>query len=481
MKKSTLGLIAVIAVGTISCNMAFCTTHYPAASALSVTASATEASGNLIVQITGLPVLSGVTVTVTGSGKTYTAVTNDKGQAVFSKLPVYDSAGSSITYTIQETIPDGYLAASSMTTTLSAGSTVIASIPNTEKTYTIAIDCKDYKTNSILPSGDAVLSGGSFTVCHDGEVYGTYAIDAEGKLCELTLHDKEYEGNWTVQMNEAPTGYFLDPTMQELGYMDGDTWTSLNSFFPKYTHATMHLSLLPISGKLSVTGNVGDTVQIYLESAGSYENSRASERAQLTITDAGKAVETELLPYGRYVISDLTTGETVTADISTYGETVPVTLKQSDVTEKTTYYLYNIRGDKLIQSGEFTEGSPIAVPDGYTTDMHFMLRIKQSDPDSGVETLLKEMYIILHEDGTYTEDYMVLIGDVNLDGRVDLSDAILLNKYCSGAVKLSKEQIAAGNCNSDSQTDMNDSISLLRFLVHLETKLPVSEQGGERV
>lgn len=480
MKRSTLCAFAILAVGTISCNMAFCTTHYPAASALTVTASAAEASGNLIVQITGLPELSGVTVTVTGNEKTYTAVTNEKGQAVFSKLPVYDSAGTEIAYTIREDIPEGYLA-TTYTVKLAAYNTLIATIPYTKKTYSIAIDCKDYITNSILPSGDAVLSGGSFTVYHDGAVYGTYSIDEDGKLCEFALYGMEYEGTWEIQMNEAPAGYFLDPTMQELGYMDGDTWTSLTSFFPQYTHATMHLSLLPISGKLSVTGNAGDTVQIYLESAGSYENCRASERAQLTMTDAGKAVETELLPYGRYVISDLTTGKNMTADISTYGEIVPVTLEQSDVTEKTTYYLYNIRGDELIQSGEFTEGSPIALPDGHTADTHYMLRIKQTDPDSGVETLLKEMYIILHKDGTYTEDYMVLCGDVNLDGRVDLSDAILLNKYCSGAVKLSKEQIAAGNCDTDSQTDMNDSIALLRFLVHLETKLPVTEQGEERV
>ena len=82
-----------------------------------------------------------------------------------------------------------------MTMTLSAGSTIIASIPNTKKTYTIAIDCKDYKTGSTEPSGDAVLSGGSYTVYHDGKVYDTYSIDADGLLCEFTLHGDSYEEN----------------------------------------------------------------------------------------------------------------------------------------------------------------------------------------------------------------------------------------------------------------------------------------------
>ena len=66
-----------------------------------ITASAEEAAGNLIVQVSGLSDLSGVTITVTGNGKTYTEITNDSGQAVFSRLPVNDSSGNPITYTIR--------------------------------------------------------------------------------------------------------------------------------------------------------------------------------------------------------------------------------------------------------------------------------------------------------------------------------------------------------------------------------------------
>ena len=249
MKKTIICVAAILVAGTISCNMAFsCVSGSTAFSPITALA-AEAATGNLIVNISGVKTLSGVTITVTGNGNTYTAVTDAKGQAIFSKLPVNDAAGNTITYTIQETIPDGYMAASAMTTTISAGATVIASIPNTEKTYTIAIDCKDYKTDSITPSGDAVLNGGSYTVYHDNVAYGTYSIGADGKLCEFTLHGKEYEGKWEVQMDTAPVGYYLTGEKQELGYYDGDTWIALNSSFPKYTHATMHLSLIPISGR----------------------------------------------------------------------------------------------------------------------------------------------------------------------------------------------------------------------------------------
>lgn len=69
----------------------------------------------------------------------------------------------------------------------------------------------------------------------------------------------------------------------------------------------------------------------------------------------------------------------------------------------------------------------------------------------------------------------VLYGDVNLDGRIDLTDAILLNKYCADTVKLSEPQLANGDCNANGQTDMNDSIALLRFLVHSINSLPSAE------
>lgn len=66
----------------------------------------------------------------------------------------------------------------------------------------------------------------------------------------------------------------------------------------------------------------------------------------------------------------------------------------------------------------------------------------------------------------------VLLGDVNLDGRIDLTDAILLNKYCAQVVDLTDQQLKNANCNGLGDVDMNDSISLLRFLVHLTTSLP---------
>lgn len=589
MKKTIICVAAILAAGTISCNMAFsCVSGSTAFSPITALA-AEAATGNLIVNISGVKTLSGVTITVTGNGNTYTAVTDAKGQAIFSKLPVNDAAGNAITYTIKETIPDGYMAASAMTTTISAGATVIASIPNTEKTYTIAIDCKDYKTDSITPSGDAVLNGGSYTVYHDDVAYGTYSIGADGKLCEFTLHGKEYEGKWEVQMDTAPVGYYLTGEKQELGYYDGDTWIALNSSFPQYTHATMHLSLIPISGRLAVQANADDQIRIWLKSSGSYEKCKSSERATLTIEESGKAMQTGLLPFGTYVVENLTTGETVTQKITTYGSIVPVEFEHSiapaitaykitfatddgkvptggvynvldengnqvyrfsptngeavipnlergkkytvqeimapdgyiadketytftvdtqklvisyhlisvtttastTVTSTTTttttsdaekrsitYELYDQTEKTLLSSGDYdTNTKKVELPSDWTPDSRYWLVLEERvvKPDGMISSATKE-YVILHRDGTwerYQESNSVLYGDVNLDGKVDISDAVLLNKAASGMVTLNDQAAKNADCNDNGELGADDAVVLLQFLVHVENSLPV--------
>lgn len=589
MKKSIICVAAILAAGAFSCNMAFsCVSGSTAFSPITALA-AEAATGNLIVNISGVKTLSGVTITVTGNGNTYTAVTDAKGQAIFSKLPVNDAAGNAITYTIKETIPDGYMAASAMTTTISAGATVIASIPNTEKTYTIAIDCKDYKTDSTTPSGDAVLNGGSYTVYHDDVAYGTYSIGADGKLCEFTLHGKEYEGKWEVQMDTAPVGYYLTGEKQELGYYDGDTWIALNSSFPQYTHATMHLSLIPISGRLAVQANADDQIRIWLKSSGSYEKCKSSERATLTIEESDKAVQTGLLPFGTYVVENLTTGETVTQKITTYGSIVPVEFEHSiapaitaykitfatddgkvptggvynvldengnqvyrfsptngeavipnlergkkytvqeimapdgyiadketytftvdtqklvisyhlisvtttastTVTSTTTttttsdaekrsitYELYDQTEKTLLSSGDYdTSTRKVELPPDWTPDSRYWLVLEESvvKPDGMISSATKEC-VILHRDGTwerYQESTSILYGDVNLDGKVDISDAVLLNKAASGMVTLNDQAAKNADCNDNSELGADDAVVLLQFLVHVENTLPV--------
>lgn len=60
-----------------------------------------------------------------------------------------------------------------------------------------------------------------------------------------------------------------------------------------------------------------------------------------------------------------------------------------------------------------------------------------------------------------------MYGDVNLDGRIDVTDAVLLNKMAAGAVTGNEQQRRAGDCNVDGEVDTSDSVMLLQFLVHI--------------
>lgn len=70
----------------------------------------------------------------------------------------------------------------------------------------------------------------------------------------------------------------------------------------------------------------------------------------------------------------------------------------------------------------------------------------------------------------------ILYGDVNLDGRVDITDAVLLNKAVAGAVSLDSTAQRNADCDANNETGANDAILLLQFLVHIINSLPYTAE-----
>ena len=70
----------------------------------------------------------------------------------------------------------------------------------------------------------------------------------------------------------------------------------------------------------------------------------------------------------------------------------------------------------------------------------------------------------------------ILYGDVNLDGRVDITDAVLLNKAVAGAVSLDSTAQKNADCDANNETGANDAILLLQFLVHIINSLPYTAE-----
>lgn len=68
-----------------------------------------------------------------------------------------------------------------------------------------------------------------------------------------------------------------------------------------------------------------------------------------------------------------------------------------------------------------------------------------------------------------------LYGDLNLDGKVDLADAVMLNKTVIGTVTLKGQAAINANTFSDDKIDANDATTLLQFLVRYIDTLPVTK------
>ncbi len=60
-----------------------------------------------------------------------------------------------------------------------------------------------------------------------------------------------------------------------------------------------------------------------------------------------------------------------------------------------------------------------------------------------------------------------IFGDVNLDGKIDLTDAILISKTVAGSVTLSPAQIANADIDGNGSIETADTVMLLQFLMHM--------------
>ena len=66
----------------------------------------------------------------------------------------------------------------------------------------------------------------------------------------------------------------------------------------------------------------------------------------------------------------------------------------------------------------------------------------------------------------------VTVGDLNMDGNVDLMDAIYLNKYTANIVQLTDAQKVAADCNGDGIVTDADVTTLMEFLILQVPSLP---------
>ena len=67
---------------------------------------------------------------------------------------------------------------------------------------------------------------------------------------------------------------------------------------------------------------------------------------------------------------------------------------------------------------------------------------------------------LLHPEQLHHPDTDTNYGDVNLDGKVDLVDAITINKYLAGQITLSEQATKNADVNADGSLGDGDSTML---------------------
>ena len=242
------------------------------------------------------------TFRITGNGKTYTITTGADGIAILPDIPVYNSENKKIEYTISEKdVPIRYVTPADQTTTLTADATVDVTFENVLKKFTVEVTKEDIANGTA--QGDASLAGAVYGLYNGDELVNTYTTDENGcfKTSEYVCGD-----NWTIKEISASEGYLLDTTVHKVG-AEAKNYTIENNAINMTVYEEV------VDGKISIikhsddgttgieTPEVGAEFDVYLKSAGSFENAKESERDHLVCDENGFA-ETKSLPYGVYVV-----------------------------------------------------------------------------------------------------------------------------------------------------------------------------------
>ena len=61
-------------------------------------------------------------------------------------------------------------------------------------------------------------------------------------------------------------------------------------------------------------------------------------------------------------------------------------------------------------------------------------------------------------------------GDINMDGKVDLTDALLSLKAALGIIELDDEQAAAADVNGDNSVDLTDTVMILKIALGISAE-----------
>ena len=295
-------------------------------------------------------IVSGISFNISGTdilGKTVneTVTTGENGQIREKLLPG--------TYLVTELALDRYVTPSAQYVTIESGQTATVHFSNILKKFRVHVVKTDADTGS--SQGDATLAGAIYGIYNGGELVETYTTDADGSF--LTRY-YVCGDNWTIREIESSTGYLLNDTVYSVGAEPSLYEVELNTTENPVTETVIYgnIQLVKHTDELDTDVSedentaepnegiveqpeAGAVFELYLKSAGSYENAKETERDLLT-TDGNGFTSSKMLPYGHYTVHQISGEEgkafvpDFTVFISADGQTYSYILNNRTITAR---------------------------------------------------------------------------------------------------------------------------------------------------
>lgn len=225
------------------------------------------------------------------------AVTDENGIAEFKDVLIGTG------YVLEEIdTPLRYVVPDKQTAAVEWNKVTEKSFDNDLKKFNVTVTKSDRRTG--LLQGDASLAGAVYGIYKGNQLIDTYTTDANG--CFTT---KYYicGDDWTIREISPSEGYLLNTESLRIGAEAKLYTVEYNIAKPLDSYEDI------IKGKVAIikhcddgstkieTPEEGAEFEVYLKSAGSYENAEETERDILVCDENGFA-ETKDLPYGEYTV-----------------------------------------------------------------------------------------------------------------------------------------------------------------------------------
>ena len=169
------------------------------------------------------------------------------------------------------------------------------------KKFNVKVVKKDSEKSTA--QGNGTLAGAVYGIYDNGKLVDKYTTNANG---EFTTKYYVCGDNWTIKEITPSEGYLLDTTVYKVGGEAKNFKIEYNSILSNVTEKVVKGRIAIIKhtndGSTQIeTPETGAEFQIFLKSAGSYENAKDSERDTLVCDESGFAQSKEV-PYGIYTV-----------------------------------------------------------------------------------------------------------------------------------------------------------------------------------